>query len=77
MQPDVLFPLQQAEIQNCPTRKASLCLVQSLLHDEIDSFCKQVSGLKLFVFFSGIKVFHRFEFLFPFINGMSLITCLT
>ncbi|KAJ6675543.1 POLY(A) RNA polymerase [Salix viminalis] len=45
--PDVLFPLQQAEIQNCPTRKASLCLVQSLLHDEIDSFCKQVAAANM------------------------------
>lgn len=45
--PDVLFPLQRAEIQNCPTRKASLCLVQSLLHDEIDSFCKQVAAANM------------------------------
>lgn len=57
MQPDVLFPLQRAEIQNCPTRKASLCLVQSLLHDEIDSFCKQVSGLNLFMFFLELPNF--------------------
>ncbi|KAG5231209.1 NTP transf domain-containing protein/PAP assoc domain-containing [Salix suchowensis] len=45
--PDVLFPIQQAEIQNCPARKASLCLVQSLLHDEIDSFCKQVAAANM------------------------------
>ncbi|GAV62042.1 NTP_transf_2 domain-containing protein/PAP_assoc domain-containing protein [Cephalotus follicularis] len=42
--PDVALPLQPPELQNCPTRKAPLSLIQSLLHDEIDSFCKQVAA---------------------------------
>lgn len=42
--PDVAFPLQPLEVQNCPTRKASLSLMHSLLHEEIDSFCKQVAA---------------------------------
>lgn len=41
-QPDVAFPLQPPELLNCSTRKASLSVIHSLLHDEIDSFCKQV-----------------------------------
>jgi hypothetical protein len=41
-QPDVAFPLQPPELQSCPTRKTSISLMHSLLHDEIDSFCKQV-----------------------------------
>ncbi|KAG8653680.1 uncharacterized protein LOC110614705 isoform X7 [Manihot esculenta] len=42
--PDISFPLQTPESQNCPARKASLSLMHSLLHDEIDSFCKQVAA---------------------------------
>ncbi|XP_044491596.1 uncharacterized protein LOC123215520 isoform X4 [Mangifera indica] len=42
--PDVAFPLLPLELQNCPTRKASVSLMHSLLHDEIDSFCKQVAA---------------------------------
>ncbi|KAA8520481.1 hypothetical protein F0562_014737 [Nyssa sinensis] len=42
--PDVAFPLQPPELLNCPTRKASLSLLHSILHDEIDSFCKQVAA---------------------------------
>lgn len=41
-QPDVAFRLQPPESQSCPTRKTSISLMHSLLHDEIDSFCKQV-----------------------------------
>ncbi|XP_074272967.1 uncharacterized protein LOC141596656 [Silene latifolia] len=41
--PDVALPLQPPELLNCPTRKASLPLMQNLLHDEIDAFCKQVA----------------------------------
>ncbi|XP_050387104.1 uncharacterized protein LOC126803343 isoform X2 [Argentina anserina] len=41
--PDVAFPLQTLELHNCPTRKASLSLMHSLLHDEIDFFCKKVA----------------------------------
>lgn len=41
--PDVAFPVQPPELQSCPTRKASLSLMHSLLHDEIDSFCKKVA----------------------------------
>lgn len=42
--PDASFPLQPPELLNCPSRKVSLPLMHSLLHDEIDSFCKQVSA---------------------------------
>ncbi|KAJ7962102.1 Non-canonical poly(A) RNA polymerase [Quillaja saponaria] len=42
--PDVTIPLQPPELQSCPTRSESLCLMHSLLHDEIDSFCKQVAA---------------------------------
>ncbi|XP_012083850.1 uncharacterized protein LOC105643363 isoform X2 [Jatropha curcas] len=42
--PDVSFPLQPPEMQNCPARKASLSLMHSLLHSEIDFFCKQVAA---------------------------------
>lgn len=41
--PDVAFPLQPPELHNCPTRKASLSLMHSLVHDEIEFFCKQVA----------------------------------
>ncbi|KAM7264312.1 hypothetical protein ACFE04_001995 [Oxalis oulophora] len=42
--PDVALPLQPPEIQNCPTRKGSLSWMHNLLHDEIDTFCKQVAA---------------------------------
>ncbi|KAK4849669.1 hypothetical protein QYF36_027137 [Acer negundo] len=42
--PDVAFPLHPQESQNCPTRKGSLSLMHNLLHDEIDTFCKQVAA---------------------------------
>lgn len=42
MQPDVTFPLQPPDQQNCPMRKASLSLFHRILNDEIDSFWKQV-----------------------------------
>ncbi|KAJ4951824.1 hypothetical protein NE237_028656 [Protea cynaroides] len=45
--PDVAFPLQPPEFLNCPTLKASLSLMHSLLHDEIDFFCKQVAAQNL------------------------------
>lgn len=45
--PDVALPLQPPELLNCPTRKASLPLIHNLLHDEIDSFCKQVAAENL------------------------------
>ncbi|XP_057498206.1 uncharacterized protein LOC130782800 isoform X1 [Actinidia eriantha] len=45
--PDVAFPLQPPESSNCPTHKASLSLMHSLLHDEIDAFCKQVAAENL------------------------------
>ncbi|XP_061998329.1 uncharacterized protein LOC133715725 isoform X2 [Rosa rugosa] len=41
--PDVAFPLQPPELHNCPTRKASLSLMHSLVHDEIEFFCKKVA----------------------------------
>ncbi|KAI3449090.1 hypothetical protein Pfo_005755 [Paulownia fortunei] len=45
--PDVIFPVQPPESQNCSTRKASLSLIHDILHDEIDSFCKQVAAENL------------------------------
>ncbi|XP_023635771.1 uncharacterized protein LOC17883065 isoform X2 [Capsella rubella] len=42
--PDVAFPLQPPELLNCPTQGESLSLIQGLLNDEIDSFCKQVAA---------------------------------
>ncbi|KAF6140417.1 hypothetical protein GIB67_013186 [Kingdonia uniflora] len=45
--PDVAIPLQPPDILNCPARKVTLCLLHSLLHDEIDSFCKQVAAKNL------------------------------
>ncbi|OWM80173.1 hypothetical protein CDL15_Pgr019337 [Punica granatum] len=45
--PDVAFPLQPPDQQNCPTRKASLSLLHSTLNDEIDSFWKKVASENL------------------------------
>ncbi|GFQ02394.1 non-canonical poly(A) RNA polymerase papd5 [Phtheirospermum japonicum] len=45
--PDVILPLQPPDTLNCPTRKASLSLIHDALHDEIDSFCKQVAAENL------------------------------
>ncbi|XP_058104484.1 uncharacterized protein LOC131248286 isoform X3 [Magnolia sinica] len=42
--PDVALPLQPPDLLNCPTRKMSLSVMHSLLHEEIDSFCKQVAA---------------------------------
>ncbi|XP_027335017.1 uncharacterized protein LOC113849355 [Abrus precatorius] len=42
--PDVTFPLQPPELQSCSAPSASLSLMHGILHDEIDSFCKQVSA---------------------------------
>ncbi|KAJ8748974.1 hypothetical protein K2173_013413 [Erythroxylum novogranatense] len=42
--PDVSFPLHPPDLQNNPTRKVSLSLLHSLLHDEIDLFYKQVAA---------------------------------
>ncbi|PIA50189.1 hypothetical protein AQUCO_01300731v1 [Aquilegia coerulea] len=42
--PDAAFPLQPPELLKCPSRKVSLPLVHSFLHDEIDFFCKQVAA---------------------------------
>lgn len=41
-QPDVAIPLQPPESLNSSSRKSSLSLMHNLLHDEIDSFHKQV-----------------------------------
>ncbi|XP_027112980.1 uncharacterized protein [Coffea arabica] len=45
--PDVAFPLQPPELLNCSNHKASLSVIHGLLHDEIDSFCKQVASENL------------------------------
>lgn len=42
--PDVTFPLQPPESQNNSALKASLSLIHDVLHDEINSFCKQVAA---------------------------------
>lgn len=55
MQPDVAFPLQRTELQSCPTAKASLSLMHTCLHDEIDCFCKQVLELNILFFFYFIE----------------------
>ncbi|KHN24642.1 Poly(A) RNA polymerase cid14 [Glycine soja] len=39
--PDVTFPLQPPDLQSCSAQSASLTLMHGILHDEIDSFCKQ------------------------------------
>ncbi|XP_058221627.1 uncharacterized protein LOC131331748 isoform X4 [Rhododendron vialii] len=45
--PDVAFPLQPPESLNCATRNASFSSMHSLLHDEIEAFCKQVAAENL------------------------------
>ncbi|XP_051129424.1 uncharacterized protein LOC127250278 isoform X2 [Andrographis paniculata] len=45
--PDVTFPLQPPEPQNCIKRKASLSLMHDILHDEIGFFCSQVAAENL------------------------------
>ncbi|KAL2337577.1 hypothetical protein Fmac_012023 [Flemingia macrophylla] len=42
--PDVTFPLQPPEIQSFSAPSASLSRMHGILHDEIDSFCKQVAA---------------------------------
>ncbi|XP_004308471.1 PREDICTED: uncharacterized protein LOC101305610 [Fragaria vesca subsp. vesca] len=41
--PDVAFPIQPPDLHNCPIRKASLSLMHSLVHNEIEFFCKKVA----------------------------------
>ncbi|KAL2477973.1 Nucleotidyltransferase family protein [Forsythia ovata] len=43
----IAFPLQPPDPQNCSIRKASLSLFHNTLHDEINSFCKQVAAENL------------------------------
>uniref|UniRef100_A0A2P2M650 Uncharacterized protein MANES_05G049400 n=1 Tax=Rhizophora mucronata TaxID=61149 RepID=A0A2P2M650_RHIMU len=45
--PDVSFPLLPPELRSCPTRKTSLSLMHSLLHDEIDLFYNQVAAANM------------------------------
>ncbi|XP_020112641.1 uncharacterized protein LOC109727150 isoform X2 [Ananas comosus] len=45
--PDIALPLQPSDLLNCPSRKECLSLMQSLLHEEIDYFCKQVAAENL------------------------------
>ncbi|XP_047341553.1 uncharacterized protein LOC124945204 [Impatiens glandulifera] len=45
--PDLAFPLEPPELPSCPSRKASLSSIHSLLHDEIDAFCKQIAERNL------------------------------
>ncbi|XP_030535309.1 uncharacterized protein LOC115744335 isoform X2 [Rhodamnia argentea] len=46
--PDVAFPLEPLEGESGPSRTESLSLMHSLLHEEIDSFCKQVAAENLY-----------------------------
>ncbi|KAI3416829.1 uncharacterized protein J3R85_015098 [Psidium guajava] len=46
--PDVAFPLEPPEVESGPSWVASLSLMHSLLHDEIDSFWKQVAAENLY-----------------------------
>ncbi|KAG9452328.1 hypothetical protein H6P81_005232 [Aristolochia fimbriata] len=41
--PDVSLPLHPPDSQSCPSRKVSLSLMHNLLHEEIESFCKQIA----------------------------------
>ncbi|KAK4379427.1 hypothetical protein RND71_001289 [Anisodus tanguticus] len=45
--PDVAFPLQPPETLNSTAKKACLSMIHSRLHDEIESFCKQVASENL------------------------------
>lgn len=60
LQPDVALPLQPPELLKCPTRNSSLSTMHNLLHDEIDSFCKRVSGG--FSFFGCVSVSKNCKF---------------
>ncbi|XP_038682245.1 uncharacterized protein LOC119982767 isoform X2 [Tripterygium wilfordii] len=66
--PDVALPLQPPELQ-CATRKASLSLMYSLLHNEIDSFCKQVAaenmGQKPYINWAVKRVTRSLQVLWP------------
>lgn len=42
--PDVALPLQPPDSLNCPSHNVSLTMMHNLLHEEIDSFCKQVAA---------------------------------
>eukprot|EP01018_Ginkgo_biloba_P022544 Gb_00149 [translate_table: standard] len=41
--PDIALPLQSVALQNNPALQASLGRLHNLLHEEIESFCKQVA----------------------------------
>ncbi|XP_055817502.1 uncharacterized protein LOC129886714 isoform X2 [Solanum dulcamara] len=45
--PDVAFPLQPPETLNSTAKKACLSMIHSRLHNEIESFCKQVASENL------------------------------
>ncbi|XP_050204087.1 uncharacterized protein LOC126654076 isoform X2 [Mercurialis annua] len=66
---DVSLPLQPPELQNCSGRKTSLSLMHSLLHDEIDFFCKQVAtenmDRKPFVNWAVKRVTRSLQVLWP------------
>ncbi|XP_062091560.1 uncharacterized protein LOC133797618 isoform X2 [Humulus lupulus] len=67
--PDVALPMQPTELQSCPTRKASLTMMHNLLHDEIDSFCKQVAaqnlGRKPYITWAVKRVTRSLQVLWP------------
>ncbi|CAA6666784.1 unnamed protein product [Spirodela intermedia] len=44
--PDIALPVQSTE-SNCSSHKMSLSMMHSLLHEEIDSFCKKVAAENL------------------------------
>lgn len=67
--PDTTLPLQSPVIQNNPALQVPLSKLHSLLHDEIDSFCKQVATENLmrkpFINAAVGKVFRALQVLWP------------
>ncbi|CAI9103614.1 OLC1v1002131C1 [Oldenlandia corymbosa var. corymbosa] len=42
--PDIAFPLQPTDLHACSAPKASISVIHTLLHNEIDTLCKQVAS---------------------------------
>lgn len=67
VQPDVAFPIQPPELHNCPIRKASLSLMHSLVHDEIEFFCKKVQSW----------IGHHYHYIIPSLPSLFLFSFLS
>lgn len=67
--PDITLPLQSPVIQSNPALQAPLAKLHSLLHDEIDCFCKQVAAENLmrkpFINVAVEKVSRALQVLWP------------